>query len=163
MRSRSCFTRVEKPAGGLMAACVLIITFVAHGQFDLSWSTIDGGGGTSPGGAFALTGTVGQPDASAAAAMTGGSYTLTGGFWSVTLPPCASFVRPDFDRDCDVDANDLTIFMGCATGPEIPHDGSPNCQQADANTDTDVDQSDFGIFQRCYSGPNVPVDPNCAN
>lgn len=38
---------------------------------DLTWSTVDGGGGVS--------GTAGQPDAGA---LTGGSYTLAGGFWS---------------------------------------------------------------------------------
>lgn len=72
-----------------------------------------------------------------------------------------SFVRPDFDRDCDVDANDLAIFMGCAAGPGVPHDGSPTCRQADANTDADVDQDDFGAFQRGYSGPGNPASAEC--
>lgn len=49
------------------------------GQFDLSWSTIDGGGGTSSGGQFQLSGTIGQPDAGA---LTGGNFKLEGGFWS---------------------------------------------------------------------------------
>lgn len=54
---------------------------------DLDWSTIDGGGGTSSGGAYALSGTLGQPDVGRA---TGGNYTLVGGFWSIIpdgLPP----------------------------------------------------------------------------
>jgi hypothetical protein len=51
------------------------------GQFDLSWSTVDGGGGTSVGGQFSLTGTIGQPDAGVAT-LTGGQFSLTGGFWS---------------------------------------------------------------------------------
>lgn len=51
------------------------------GPFDLSWSTIDGGGGTSVGGQFAVTGTIGQPDAGVAT-LTGGQFSLTGGFWS---------------------------------------------------------------------------------
>ena len=59
--------------------------------FDLSWSTIDGGGGTSSGGAFSLSGTVGQPDASVA--MTGGSYTLQGGFWA-GVPPTYEMYLP---------------------------------------------------------------------
>jgi len=51
------------------------------GGFDLSWSTIDGGGGTfSTGGVYSLGGTIGQPDAGAA---TGGAFALTGGFWAV--------------------------------------------------------------------------------
>jgi hypothetical protein len=52
------------------------------GTFDLSWHTVDGGGGdNSTGGTFALGGTLGQPDAGAP--MTGGTFTLTGGFWTV--------------------------------------------------------------------------------
>lgn len=47
--------------------------------FDLSWSTIDGGGGTSTGGAYSLIGTLGQADAGI---QSGGSYTLEGGFWN---------------------------------------------------------------------------------
>jgi len=49
------------------------------GQFALTWSTIDGGGGTSIGGQFTLNGTIGQPDAGA---LTGGNFKLEGGFWS---------------------------------------------------------------------------------
>lgn len=37
-----------------------------------------GGGGTSTGGVYAVTGTIGQPDAGT---MSGGTYTLSGGFW----------------------------------------------------------------------------------
>lgn len=50
-----------------------------EGGLALPWWTVDGGGGTSEGGSFALSGTVGQPDAGA---MQGGSYTLSGGFWN---------------------------------------------------------------------------------
>jgi hypothetical protein len=52
------------------------------GQFDLTWSTIDGGGGSSGGGQFALSGTIGQPDAGA---LTGGNFKLEGGFWSSVI------------------------------------------------------------------------------
>lgn len=48
----------------------------------LDWFTIDGGGGTSTGGVFAMSGTIGQPDAHAQP-MTGGNFSLTGGFWSL--------------------------------------------------------------------------------
>lgn len=61
-----------------------------HGQsggpYTLSWSTIDGGGGTSTGGVFAVIGTIGQPDAGV---MSGGNYTLVGGFWGVLQTPGA--------------------------------------------------------------------------
>jgi HsdM N-terminal domain/N-6 DNA Methylase len=40
----------------------------------------NGGGGTSTGGVYSVSGTIGQPDAGAP--MTGAQYSLTGGFWS---------------------------------------------------------------------------------
>jgi hypothetical protein len=47
-------------------------------QYHIDWFTIDGGGGTSTGGGYTLSGTIGQPDAGT---LTGGSYVLEGGFW----------------------------------------------------------------------------------
>ena len=58
----------------------------ATGSPVLSSWTVDGGGGASSGGAYALAGTIGQPDANL---LNGGSYTLYGGFWGAdtsTLP-----------------------------------------------------------------------------
>ena len=46
--------------------------------YSIDWYTIDGGGGTSSGGPYTLSGTIGQPDAGL---HTGGGYTLVGGFW----------------------------------------------------------------------------------
>jgi hypothetical protein len=48
------------------------------GGYDLTWSSIDGGGGDSTGGGYSLTGAIGQPDAGV---LGGGGYTLNGGFW----------------------------------------------------------------------------------
>jgi hypothetical protein len=53
----------------------------AAGDFTLTRSTIDGGGGASAGGQFALAGTIGQPDASANAAAAA-EWQLNGGFWA---------------------------------------------------------------------------------
>lgn len=61
-------------AGGVFAG-------PAGGDFEVSASTIDGGGGTSSGGGFSLTGTIGQYDADPQPA-TGGTYALAGGFWA---------------------------------------------------------------------------------
>lgn len=54
--------------------------------YDLSWNTIDGGGGTSTsaGGVYTLSGTIGQPDAGTLSSP-GGTYTLNGGFWGGVL------------------------------------------------------------------------------
>jgi hypothetical protein len=50
------------------------------GGYDLNWSTIDAGGGSSASGGYQLAGTLGQPDAGAT--LSGGVYSLAGGFWS---------------------------------------------------------------------------------
>ena len=67
---------------------VLVITGVALAQsgngLDLTWSTVDGGGGTSTGGVLSLQGTIGQPDAGT---LVGGSFVLQGGFWDVVQAP----------------------------------------------------------------------------
>jgi hypothetical protein len=48
------------------------------GDFSLGWWTVDGGGGESAGGEFAVLGSMGQADAGA---LAGGEFELTGGFW----------------------------------------------------------------------------------
>jgi hypothetical protein len=64
----------------VVAQVLLFFVSIALAQgYDLLWWTVDGGGGTtSQGGNYALSGTMGQPDAGL---MSGGSYTLRGGFW----------------------------------------------------------------------------------
>ena len=55
------------------------------GGFDLSWHTNDSGGGTSSGGIFEVTGTIGQPDAGPA--LAGGTFEVHGGFWAGGVEP----------------------------------------------------------------------------
>jgi hypothetical protein len=50
-------------------------------SYSIDWYKVAGGGGTSTGATYQVAGTIGQPDAGAA--MSGGSYSLTGGFWSL--------------------------------------------------------------------------------
>ena len=94
------------------------------GQYELSWSTIDGGGGTSSGGQYILTGTIGQPDAGYSA---GGDYEVLGGFWPggplciVDFEDFARFAQywlyvgsnmpADLYEDNFVDYNDLRLFV----------------------------------------------------
>jgi len=94
------------------------------GSYDLTWNTIDGGGGRSTGGPYTLTGTIGQPDAGA---MSGGDYELLGGFWPggplclVEFQDYARFAEHwldsgsglagDLDGDLDVDFADLKLFV----------------------------------------------------
>ncbi len=60
---------------------LLIVSNVAAqtgSGYDLTWSTIDGGGGTTTGSGYTLDLTLGQADAGV---QSGGGYTLQGGFW----------------------------------------------------------------------------------
>ena len=54
--------------------------FVQAQSYAIDWQTIDGGGGTSTGGVYSVSGTIGQPDAGE---MSGGNFTLQGGFWGI--------------------------------------------------------------------------------
>ena len=55
---------------------------ILHAQtYSIDWYKVSGGGGTSIGGTYQVTGTIGQHDAGGP--MTGGSYSLTGGFWAL--------------------------------------------------------------------------------
>jgi hypothetical protein len=66
----------------IMLACAGFLATAASAQnYSIDWFTIDGGGGTSTGGVYTVNGTIGQPDASGP--LTGGGYSLTGGFWSL--------------------------------------------------------------------------------
>jgi len=52
----------------------------AFAQYEIKKYTINSGGTTSSGGAYQVSGSIGQVDASNQ--LTGGSYSLNGGFWS---------------------------------------------------------------------------------
>jgi hypothetical protein len=66
---------------GILIVMIISLSGIAlaAGSYDLSWWTVDSGGGNSHGGSFILNGTIGQPDAGTVAS--GGGYTLAGGFW----------------------------------------------------------------------------------
>jgi len=66
----------------LLVVGALAAVIAAHAQFSIDWHTIDGGGGTSTGGVYSVSGTIGQPDASQQK-MSGGNYSVQGGFWAL--------------------------------------------------------------------------------
>jgi hypothetical protein len=92
----------------ILIIAVLALTSIAYGDYQIVWSTIDGGGGTNSGGQYKLSGTIGQPDAGYSAA---GNYELLGGFW-----PGGPL--------CLVDFPDFTIFADywLETGSNLPAD-----------------------------------------
>ena len=93
-------------------------------DYDIDWYTIDGGGGTSIGDVFELSGTIGQPDAGVV--MTAGDFSLTGGFWiapGTAGPPCPA----DITGDGVVDVLDLLEVLsqwGTTGSADINEDGT---------------------------------------
>jgi hypothetical protein len=76
-------TETRRPRSEWLVCLTLlssVLCLSTSAQYAIDWSTIDGGGGTSTGGVYSVTGTIGQPDAGT---MSGGNYTLQGGFWGV--------------------------------------------------------------------------------
>jgi len=64
----------------LTLSSALPVKAAPNNGYAIAWWTIDGGGAMfSTGGAYSLGGTMGQADA--ADVLSGGTYTLSGGFW----------------------------------------------------------------------------------
>lgn len=111
----------------LLILNIIALTIFASAGFcdyQIVWSTVDGGGGTSAGGQYSLTGTIGQPDAGSSA---GGSYEMLGGFWPggplcfVNFEKFSTFAEywlqsgldlpADLDGNGKVDNYDLKLFV----------------------------------------------------
>jgi len=66
----------------LLIILLLLAASAVHAQqYSIGWYKIAGGGGTSTNGQYSVSGTIGQPDAGMA--MSGGSFSVSGGFWSL--------------------------------------------------------------------------------
>lgn len=100
-------------------------------NYSIPWYSVDAGGGTSVGGPYSLSGTIGQHDAGAAAS--GGGYALAGGFWSAGANPCLA----DFNRDGEVNTQDVLAYLNAWVASE---------SRADYNGDGTVNTQDFLLF-----------------
>ena len=119
-------------------SAVLVLAIPVSGQnYDLSWYTLDGGGATfSTGGTFQLGGTIGQPDAGSS--MNGGTFTLTGGFWTAGLGSCTC--PGDFDGDGARTGDDIQRFVNCYLA------AGSGCACADLTGDGILDANDLSTF-----------------
>lgn len=69
---------------GLAFLAWLLLAGAALAQsYSIDWSKVAGGGGTSTGGVYAVSGTIGQPEASGP--LTNGQFAVTGGFWALPV------------------------------------------------------------------------------
>ncbi len=136
----------------LTGAVLLTLTagVAATADFTLDWWTIAGGGDLwTTGGGFELSGTIGQP--TAGTVLTGGNFTLAGGFW----PGAAPGVTPG-DLNCDgiVNFDDINPFVLALSDPAGYHAAYPNCDilNGDCDGDGDVDFDDINPFIAILSG-----------
>ena len=104
----------------------------------IDWWTIDGGGATfTAGGEFELSGTIGQPDAGpGSAGMSGGPYSLKGGFW--VTPPC--WCLADLNGDGLRDGDDIQGLLDCLLGSGF------RCPCADVDANGILEIADVTVF-----------------
>ena len=62
---------------GLVVVLLAAYTALAVDSYEVPWWTVNGGGDTSEGNTYAVSGTLGQPDAGL---LEGGGYSLGGGY-----------------------------------------------------------------------------------
>jgi len=133
----------RSPCSAWLAVAAFAVLGLTHAgaDYEVSRATIDGGGGMfSTGGAFDLSGSIGQCDAGT---LSGGTFTLTGGFWFGLSPG-------DCDADGDVDLDDYKHFAGCLGGPGGGLGTGCGCFDFDGSGD--VDLFDFADFQVVFTG-----------
>src|SRR6266568_4789458 len=83
MKSHNLFQRLALLGMGSVTLALTITALRTEAQsYSIDWFTIDGGGGTSTGSVYSVSGTIGQPDANAQP-LTGGNFSVVGGFWSL--------------------------------------------------------------------------------
>ena len=111
----------------ISGACVFAAT---GGPYDLSWSTMDGGGARISGGEYTMMGTIGQPDAGF---HYGTPYDLLGGFW-VGGPRSCILDLEDFDHFAE-----HWLEVSCDAGNDY-------CSGTDLNGDNSVDINDLALF-----------------
>lgn len=96
----------------IAAMAIMGCANLANAQLAIDWSTMDSGGAMNlTAGTLTLSGTIGQPDASTAP-LSGGNFSITGGFWVVAAPSLVCPCVADFDLSGGTpDAGDIDAFF----------------------------------------------------
>jgi hypothetical protein len=74
--------KLAATVAALAVTALLLAGARAADILTVDWWSADGGGSRSSGGAYVLNGTIGQTDAGG---LSGGSFTLTGGYWAAAI------------------------------------------------------------------------------
>ena len=142
---------VNRIVNGLLFGMVAASPALA--DLDVAWWTIDSGGGASAAGQLLLVGAIGQPDAGH---MSGGGYSLTGGFWTITAPP--SVLRGDCNCDGLVNNFDIDPFVLAISDPNAYGLAYPGCDILSADIDENglVNNFDIDPFVLCLTNGGCP-------
>lgn len=134
--------RIAKPS-----ACMILMLLTSvgialaqtGGGYDLTWYTIDGGGHIfSNDAGYDLGGTIGQPDSGPESGpLTGGSYSLVGGFWPAAAAVCAC--PGDMNGDTKKNGKDVQMFVNCYVWGN-------GCSCADVDGSGGVTPADLNAF-----------------
>ena len=120
--------------------------------YDLTWWTVDGGGGEVQGGGYTLTGTAGQPEPGPV--LAGGDYALYSGFWSAasaTPPACTAVTTVDLIL---VTAGDIYTD----TTVQFSADIAPNHADKPYNYAVDYDDGDTATSTSSADPLTTPLD-----
>ena len=123
--------RLFASLSGLVAAHAALA-----GPLQITWYTIDGGGGTITGGTLTLSSTIGQHDAGV---LTGGTFTLQAGFWPGPEPDSC---YPDCNNSGTLTIADFGCFQAAFASANM---------DADCNNSGTLTIADFGCFQAAFA------------
>lgn len=135
---------------------LLEFTVVRANEYSCVWYTLDAGGATSSAGEYLIASTLAQPDAGW---MSGGLFTLSGGFWPAFTVD--RFCPGDLNSDLVVNLDDLAQLLG--------HYGmtvGASYEMGDLDGDGDVDLGDlvemlghYGTV--CTPSPEIEIETVC--
>jgi hypothetical protein len=135
--------RNQRAGLAVIALAILWVAASTNAQsgngYDLTWSTIDGGGETfSLGNGYELGGTIGQADAGT---LSNDGYDITGGFWAIS---CSCRLHGDVAEPyCMVDLDDILYILNAFADPD-PCVNFPNSNIVPCGC-----QSDPGFLPQC--------------
>ena len=134
---------------------VVAMTAKSGSDFDISWFSIDSGGGSSDREIWEVTGTMGQPDAGAP--LSGGPWTVTGGFSIEIAEGGGGFRRGDCNADDSTNIADAIFLLSFISGMG----DDPPCEEScNANNDSSSNIADvIYIFSYIAGIGTEPLPP----
>jgi hypothetical protein len=124
--------------------------------WSIDWFTISGGGAMDiQSGNWTLSGTIGQHDATAGQAVSGGSWQLTGGFWSLDFSP---LVIDQIFRDRFEPAPEEPFSFSLQLAPTFRHARCETCHAVAATNFQRVNDDPPGVLPASHPIVNATTD-----